>query len=325
MGKSKCSVDLYSSFLLCSQTNFTGTFLSQIHPQVSHDSVTRWLSSTKLTPKILWEKVEPLVDKDKGILVLDDSLLAKNYSSEIAIAKFGYSGNYHRVIRGISLVTLLWTGGEEHIPVDFRIAAKDEDGKTKNQHFQEMVILSTHRGIKPNYVVFDTWYASVKNLKTIQQLGLTFVTWLRPDRIVDYGEHIADKQIPEEGLVVHLRAVGFIKVFKTVSKEGDVEYLATNKLDAEFSDIKTVAAQRWRVEEYHRGLKQTVGIEKCQARSSRSQRTHIFCSLLSFVILEVERIKTGISWYEQKRSIITTAMGQHLAKRVFSFNFSYTA
>jgi hypothetical protein len=162
---------------------------------------------------------------------------------------------------------------------------------------QEMISLTLHRGIKPSVVVFDSWYASVKNLKFLTKQNLYFVTVLSGNRIVDFKEHIADKKIPERGLVVHLRAYGFIKVFKTFSKaKGEVEYLATNKLNITLSDIKTVAAKRWKIEEYHRGLKQTTGIEKCQSRNQRSQRNHIFCSILSFVALEVHRVQRNISW-----------------------------
>lgn len=121
---------------------------------------------------------------------------------------------------------------------------------------------------------------------------------------------------------MHLKAYGFIKVFKTFSQaKGEVEYLATNKLDMTAQDIKTVAAQRWKIEEYHRGLKQTTGIEKCQARNQRSQRNHVFCSILSFVALETQRIHKDISWYQAKQQIIQHAMRQYLLKPTISLEF----
>lgn len=322
MKKPKCNLNLYCNFLLASTNNFTSTYLAAVSEQIKHDSVTRWLANTKLTPRILWEKVEPLVNKESGLLIIDDSLLSKSYSQKIKPVGRYYSGNLHRVTRGIPLVTLLWTGGEEYLPVDYRIANKKEDGLTKQQHFREMLLLAIHRGIKSKTVVFDGWYAGAENLKFIQKQGLIWVTWLRSNRIVDHGQHLEEKQIPKEGLVVHLKMVGFIKVFKRISKiNGEVEYLATNDLELNLTDLETVTAQRWKIEQYHRGLKQTTGIEKCQARTPRSQRTHIFCSLLSFVALEVNRVKTGVSWYAQKRSLTDHIMRQILVKPVFSFSF----
>lgn len=318
----KCSKELYCQFLLASQREFCATSLSTIKSDMSHDKVTRWLTDTKLTPKILWEHVEGLVDKGDGHLLLDDSVLDKSYSCKVGLAKWQYSGTKHRLAKGIDLVNLVWTKDGKHIPVDFRIYSKDVDGKTKNDHFRDMVLLSVHRKIKARAYIFDTWYSSVNNLKWLNKFGLTWVTWLRTNRIVDKDEHISDKEIPKEGLVVHLRAVGFVKVFKLVSPvTGDIEYLATNDINMEALDIKNVAAKRWNIEEFHRGLKQTVGIEKCQARNQRSQRTHIFCSILAFVALEVKRIQTGVSWYQSKREIITEAMGQYLQNPSISLEF----
>ncbi len=186
-----------------------------------------------------------------------------------------------------------------------------------------MVTLALHRGVKPSVVVFDHWYGSVKNFKFLRDNNLFWVTTLSGNRIVDFGEHIADKEIPEGGLVVHLRAYGFIKVFKIFSQaKGEVEYVATNKLDYTRQDIKTVAARRWKIEEYHRGLKQTTGIERCQARTQRSQRNHIFCSIISFVALEVHRRKKNISWYQTKQSIIQHAMRQYILSPSISLNFA---
>lgn len=323
--KKKWNKDLYCQFLLASQRNFTATQASDLSA-VSHDSITRWLHSVKLTPHILWEQVEGLVDKEGGVLVVDDSVIAKQYSRshELPLLSYQYSGAYHKVIQGIGLVNLVLVGKDDTCtPIDYRIFSKKVDGRTKHMHMQEMIILALHRGIQPSVVVFDHWYGSVKNFKFLEKHKLTWVTTLSGNRIVDYGEHIADKTIPKSGLMVHLRAYGFIKVFKIFSQaKGEVEYVATNKLDMELLDIKTVAAQRWKIEEYHRGLKQTTGIEKCQARTQRSQRNHIFCSIISFVALEVHRRKKQISWYQAKQSIIQHAMRHYMLSPTISLDFA---
>jgi len=322
--KKSWNKDFYCQFLLASQRNFTVTQASDL-TSVSHDTITRWLNSVKLTPNILWEHVEGLVEKEGGVLVVDDSVIAKQYSRshELPLLSYQYSGAYHKVIQGIGLVNLVAVGKDNRcIPVDYRIFSKKIDGRTKHMHVIEMLTLALHRGMKPSAVVFDSWYGSVKTLKFLEKNKLTWVTVLKNNRIVDHNEHLSDKEIPRVGLVVHLKAYGFIRVFKTFSQaKGEVEYLATNKLDMTLVDIKTVAAQRWKIEEYHRGLKQTTGIEKCQARTQRSQRNHIFCSIISFVALEVQRTKKNISWYQAKQQIIQNAMRQYLLKPTISLDF----
>lgn len=323
--KKRWNKDLYCQFLIASQKNFTATQASDL-TSVSHDQITRWLTSTKLTPNILWEHVEQLVEKEGGVLVVDDSVIAKQYSRshELPLLSYQYSGAYHKVIQGIGLVNLVVVGENNTcMPIDYRIFSKRIDGRTKHEHVQEMITLALHRGVKPSAVAFDSWYGSVKTLKFLEKNKLTWVTVLKNNRIVDHNEHLLDKQISRSGLVVHLKAYGFIRVFKTFSQaKGEVEYIATNKLDMTLLDIKTVAAQRWKIEEYHRGLKQTTGIEKCQARTQRSQRNHIFCSILSFIGLEIQRVNKNISWYQTKQLIIQNAMRQYMLSPTISLNFS---
>ena len=65
---------------------------------------------------------------------------------------------------------------------------------------------------------------------------------------------ISEIEIPPEGRVVHLRQYGFIKVFKIVHSDGDVEYWATDVLDASESGRKSFRDCGWNIEEYHRGI-----------------------------------------------------------------------
>lgn len=121
---------------------------------------------------------------------------------------------------------------------------------------------------------------------------------------------------------VHLRGYGFIRVFKKVSKDRGVEYYATNDINLSNSDVERIYSRRWKIEEYHQGLKQQCGIAKCQARKARAQRNHIWCSIHAFIILEIHRIKTGITWQEAKLSIARDAIQQYLLTPRFNFNFS---
>lgn len=323
--KPKCSKELYCQFLIAAQTNFTATQFADVCPSdIAHDAVTRFLSRTKLTPRILWEYTEPMVDKEEGYLVVDDTVLDHWYSRKIDLAKWQYSGTHHRVVQGVGLTTLVWTNrlpkeDAEHIPVDYRIYAPIQDGMTKNQHFREMLRLARHRGLQPKAVVMDSWYAAVDTLRLINHdYDWIFLAWLKSNRIVYLGRgkenrhQVKEVSIPNQGRLVHLKGFGQVKVFRVVTKEGKVDYLATNDLSLTFPDIQEVAARRWKVEEYHRGLKQTTGVESCQSRTGRSQRTHIFCAILSFLALEKKRLEDGITWYESKRKIIADALFLYL-------------
>jgi hypothetical protein len=91
-----------------------------------------------------------------------------------------------------------------------------------------------------------------------------------------------------------------------------VEYYGTSNTNLTAADVERIYGKRWQIEEYHRGLKQQCGLAKCQARTSHSQRNHIWCAIHAFVILELHRKKTGTTWQEAKRSIARQAVQRYL-------------
>src|SRR3989338_5695899 len=127
MQPQKCSLKLYSNFLLANHNRYSGAELARISPiaGMSHDAVSRWLGQSIFTPSELWNQVKDLVQPSAGYLVCDDTTLDKSYSRKNELAKLQYSGNAHGLINGINLVNLLWTAGEEYIPIDYRIYQKE--------------------------------------------------------------------------------------------------------------------------------------------------------------------------------------------------------
>jgi putative transposase len=71
--------------------------------------------------------------------------------------------------------------------------------------------------------------------------------------------------------------------------------------------------QSFKIESYHRGLKQCCAVEQCQCRSTVKQHGHILLSLRAFVRLEANRLATGRSWYEAKLDIVREAIRHYLA------------
>jgi hypothetical protein len=63
------------------------------------------------------------------------------------------------------------TDGYRYIPCDYRLYDKPADGSTKNDHFRQMLFQAKERGFSPECVLFDSWYGSLDNLKTIRNLG----------------------------------------------------------------------------------------------------------------------------------------------------------
>ena len=317
LNPAKCDDLDYIHFLIASVDVFTCTEAARCQPvgenNPSHDSFTRLLQRQPPDTDALWDEVREIIQLQDGFLVIDDSTLDKPYAKNMELVYHQWSGKQHRLVNGINICTLLWTDGNAIIPVDFRIYDIDTDGKTKNDHFRDMLRKAKERSFQPRIVLFDSWYASVDNLKTIRKSGWHWLT------------RIQEIEIPPEGRDVHLKAYGFIKVFRIVSKDGDIGYWATDVLEMDEAKREKLGGYSWKIEEYHRGIKQFCGVENCQARKSQSQRAHIMFALRAFLRLEAERLRTGISWFESKRRIIRQAISAYIKYHNYSLLRASTA
>lgn len=313
----KVTKELYCQFLIAAQGNFTATNFSDHISNTAHDSVTRFLSGTKLTPRALWDYSKTLVDLNGGVLIIDDTVLDHWYGKNIDLVKWQYSGTHHRVVQGIGLINLLWSRerSDDHIPVDFRLYHPDTDGRSKNAHAREMLKAARWRGFNPGLVTMDSWYASVDTLHLINDYKWVFVAGVKSNRtlfVIDSAKatkySVNRIEIPPDGIVVRLKDYGMVRLFQLVATDGKTEYTVTNSLNSKSSDVRDAYARRWSIEEFHRGLKQVTGIEMCQSRTQRSQRTHIFCSILSFLAFEKKRLEEKVTCYEAKRTIIADSI-----------------
>ena len=196
-------------------------------------------------------------------------------------------------------------------------------------------------------VLFDSWYASVENLKLLARLGLLFVTTLKNNRLVSvWKDKDKDKdkdiksaylhlqeiqwtpQTLEEGLLVKLKELPFaVRLFKIVAPNGDVEWLITNGSDTGQNeepprltahDVKAKNAVRWHIEQLHRGrplgsIKQLVGSAKCQCRKARSQRNHLACCYLAWVFIKQRARQIQTTCYQAKHQLWSVFLKSQLA------------
>jgi len=104
-----------------------------------------------------------------------------------------------------------------------------------------------------------------------------------------------------------------------------MEYWATDVTCMDEPQRKEIAHQSWKIEEYHRGIKQFCGVERCQARKSQSQRAHIQLSIRALLRLEIERRRTGQSWFESKRKITREAIRDYIKSPYYVLSHVVTA
>lgn len=344
-------LDLYTDYLISSFDQTTATGLSRlVGGDVSHDQITRMLASPRQKAADLWSEVKPLVrqvESEAGVLIIDDTIEEKPYTDENEIVCWHYDHAKGRTVKGMNLITALYQvdyeGTSASVPVSFEVAAKTEtyiDKKTgrerrrspttKNERMRRMLRACTKNQIRFKYVLADVWYASAENMRVCRlDLEKHFVFPLKKNRNVALSE--ADKQVGRFTAVseleleadtlqeIYLEGVPFAlyllkQVFTNEDGSQGVRYLVTSDKTLTAEDLSTIYKRRWKVEEYHKSLKQNASLAKSPTRTERTQTNHLFASLLAFVKLERLKFTTSKNHYALKAKLYVKALSSAFAE-----------
>ena len=322
----------YCQYLLSSQINYTITNLAEHLEQISHDTINRYLKNEKLTPRLLWDNVKDLIVVDEdAYIIFDDTVIDKRFSEEMEIVRRQYSGNKHGVVRGIGIVNCIYVNPKtlQFWIIDYRIFNPENDGLSKIDHVKNMLLgLVYQRNLPFETVLMDTWYAVNKLMLYIDGLDKIYYCPLKTNRLVDdsFGKEKykniknlewSDEEI-ESGKIIKIK--GFpadkkVKLFRVTVSTDRTDYVATNDLSQSSLDVtQQVCKIRWKIEEFHREIKQLTGIESCQCRKARLQRNHIACAMLVWLRLKNLAYKTGETVYQIKHNLLSNYLIEQLKR-----------
>lgn len=311
----QCNCQLYTLFLLAEPKYVSCVRLAEILGEVGHDSVNRFLLREQYNPKDLFDEVQGEMVLKGGTLSVDDSVVDKPYCdlSKTKFVGYFWSGKHKRSVQGINLITLYYTdiAGNSY-PVNYRIYDKRE-GKTKNDYFIEMVQEIKSWGIYPAWVTGDSWYSSLPNLKFLRNEEVGFLFGIAQNRKVSLqkGQEIQVQtlSVPDAGLMVYLKEFGWVKLFcQDFKNEARYYILFRPELEAlkllTRATFKQVHDQHWKIESFHRVIKQVCNIERFQVRNEQAIRNHFFCALRAFSMLQTMRIEGVIdNLYQVSRQL----------------------
>lgn len=332
--------EIYSDYLIASFGLTTATGLSNLlDGEISHDKITRFLSSKVKTGKDLWQFVKPLVreiETQDGCLILDDSIEEKPYTDENEIVCWHYDHSRQINVKGINFLSCLYQTRDISLPVGFALIKKTEeyidpkDGRqkrrspiSKNELAREQIALAVKNKVKFRFVLFDVWFSSAENMKFILKRRKHFICPLKSNRKVALC--LADKLqgrwhkletlelkqnepclIYLEGLEVPLLLIK--QIFTNEDGKQAVQYLATSQTKLSNKDITTNYQKRWRVEEYHKSLKQNVSLERSPTQTETTQTNHFFAALCGYIKLERLKIKTKQNHFALKSKLYLKAL-----------------
>jgi hypothetical protein len=330
----------YCQYLLSSQINYTLTNLAEHLESMSHDQINRYLRREKLTPRWLWENVKRLIQAhENAYIIFDDTVLDKRYSEGIELTRRQYSGNEHGVLRGIGVVSCVYVNPEtgQFWVIDYRIYAPEGDGKSKLEHVTEMLQSLIYSKLVPFHtVLMDSWYATKTLMQYIDNLGKYYYCPLKKNRLVDdTGGREEYKRIDslnwspselKQGKIIKIKTFPKdkkVKLFRVIVSTDKTEFVATNDLTQNSTDIgQEVCDIRWKIEEFHREIKQLTGIESCQCRKARIQRNHINCAMLVWTRLKQLAYSTGQTVYQLKHGLLSNYLIEQLKHPVLTMTFA---
>jgi hypothetical protein len=106
-----------------------------------------------------------------------------------------------------------------------------------------------------------------------------------------------------------------VKLFRVAVSTNRTDYVATNDLSQISTNvIQEVCKISWKIEEFHREIKQITGIESCQCRKARLQRNHIACAMLVWIRLKNLAYQTGQTVYQNKHILLPNYLIQQLKR-----------
>jgi len=335
-------LDLYSDYLLSSFSATTATGLSRLMAnQVSHDQVSRMLNSQRLEPKDWWLMVKPHVrstQSEDGVITIDDSIVEKPYTDEDEIICWHYDHAKGRTVKGVNFITALYEVDDISLPVTFRLVAKtepyiDKQGRakrrsplTKNEQYRAMLQQCVGNQIPFRYVLNDLWFASAENMRFVKlDLCKEFIMALKSNRKIALSaedklhgryQRLDQLNVLEDTLtVIYLEQVPFPlhllrQVFTNADGSTGVRYLVTSDLTLTADQLATIYQKRWKVEEYHRSLKQNASASKSPTRTQTTQTNHFVATLWAFTKLELLKDRTKKNHYALKTHLYLAALQQ---------------
>lgn len=320
----------YCQYLLSSQTNYTITNFADHVDDLSHDKIRRYLINAKLSPRLIWEhNKDEIITSVNGKLLFDDSVLDKSYSNNIEEVRYQYSGNAKEVIKGIGVVTCVYVNPEENKfwIVDYRIYNPGKDGLTKIDHVKEMLRNACYsKKLKFNTVLMDSWYATMSIILKIEAVGKYYYCPLKSNRLVDDSKGSKpycrvdsltwSTEDASDGKIIKIHKFPKdhkVKLFRVTVSTNRTDYVITNDMAQDSLDAaQQECGFRWKIEEFHREVKQVTGIEKCQCRIGRIQRNHIACAIMVWCCLKKVANAASTTIYQVKNGLLRDYLIQEL-------------
>jgi hypothetical protein len=301
------AMEAYLVGLIYRNTRTSCLSLSAVCAHISHDRLQRMLYEKFAWSRRLWEYFASRMVREGGYLIIDDTSWAR-WAVQSEAVSWVWSSTHGRVLRGHQVVLLIWTDGGVRVPLGMRLWKKG--GYSKVELAQQLLREAERRGIRPEYVLFDSWYAAAALLHLLESLGWKYVARLKSNR---YFEGLAVRQRWPHRFG---RAIGRLRKVNhevVVVKDGR-RYFVANDTELSSSELKRHYRLRQQIEEVFRLLKQEFGWGGSSAQKARAQVAHLHLGLYALCLTEQAALKGAQTIYAFKRELFRLPIPEHLSQ-----------
>jgi IS4 transposase len=193
----------------------------------------------------------------------------------------------------------------------------------KNDLFRNLIQQAVNNHVLFEYVLADSWFGSKTNMAFIHEtLQKSFIFGIKSNRCAAMTLNDAKSgQFQQVNSLdwndgacntVYLKDIAFpVKLLKKVFTNEDGStgtlYLVTNDLSIDADRIYEVYQKRWRIEEFHKSVKQNASLSKSPTKTIRTQCNHLFASMIAYCKLELLKVKTAMNHFAIKHKLLLKA------------------
>ena len=338
-------LDLYTDYLVSSFHQVTSQGLSNLlDGQLSHDRISRMLGNRQFSQKEYWQAIKGIVRQTqtpRGIIKIDDTIEEKPYSTENEIICWHWDHSKGRNVKGINIINFVCQPNPDmdfSIPIAYEIIHKTEayvdvkSGKIKRRSAdskndlvrRRLRIIHQYNKVAFQTLVWDSWFSSTENMEFVhKELKKDFVGAIKSNRKAALSledkkqgkfKSIAELCVQKDQThTVWLKGLDFpVLIAKQVFTNKDLStgelFLVSNNCNYSAPKLFNTYNKRWGIEDFHKSIKQNVGLDRSPTKMEVSQSNHIFAAMLAWIKLEILSRKEQLNHFAFKSKLYFKAL-----------------
>ena len=321
---------LFSSIFANGSSFQQQRFLSDANEIPSYRGTNRFLSSesidwNRVTSEtalaVIESELEPTHRQEDAdgrrvwrCLVADDTPFRRNRSQKVEDAVKCFDHARKSFYNGFRDLHLVYTDGVTTVPVSHCLMSSKDEGSGERHHMQmndalfEMVSDAQKTGIRADYLLFDSWFGTPKDIKRGVAKGYNVICMVKKSKtkfLLDDGRSLSVKAVFSSSTKRRGRSRYLLSTVVTLpdsdqkvrlvfvrnrSNRKDWLVLLSTDLSLSEDDVMTVYANRWTIETFFKSYKQDLkAASRCRARKYSVINANCAIAMIQYMMLSLER------------------------------------